>query len=107
MLALALGWIALGALWTWRWLARAFVLAEGGVVLAGILPWQRRACGWETLRLVEVSSGGMLLRLRGELRLLCVGPRLLAPRDRDLVDLFIHEYCERRGVARVVRRRFW
>lgn len=101
--------VALGlvALWLSLWLARQVILAESGVVLAGILPWHARAYSWESFRLVEVSRGEWLMRLRGQPSLVVIGPRLLPPRDRALAESFVREYCEARGVARVVRRRFW
>lgn len=105
--AVGLAAVGLGALWLYVWLSRPLILAESGVVLGSVLPGRAHACGWEAFRLVEVTPGEMLLRLRGEVSLVCAGPRLLSSRDRELANLFIREYCERRGVARVVRRRFW
>lgn len=102
-----LGGAGLVALWACRWLSRRWTLAESGIVLASMVPGRAHAYSWAAFSLVEVSSGGMLMRLRGQQSVLCPGPRLLSPRDRDVAESFVREYCLARGVARVVRRRFW
>lgn len=85
-------------------LCQRLVIAEGGIALTPMPFFAARTVPWEKIELIEITPHEALIRFRTARRLLCSGPRLLRPRERDLMRAFIHEYCISRGVPIIQRR---
>jgi hypothetical protein len=93
-----------GGLW---WLNQEVVLTENGLKVTHAPPGGARALTWDEIQLVEHTRGERVLRLRGDRRLRCAGPRLLSPTDRDAMRAFLHTYCVDKGVPIAERRWLW
>lgn len=95
--------VSLAGLLVFSWFAQELLINETGVSIVFPVVRRTRAIQWAEVELVEHSPNEMMLRMRGHRRLLCAGPTLLPPTERDLMRAFIHEYCTSRGVP-IVRR---
>jgi len=87
------------------WLRQQVVVSEQGVSVRGWLARKERAMRWDEVELIELTPGEIVIRLRGERRLLCPGPNLFSPTERNRIRAFIHAYCLDRGTPIVPR--FW
>jgi hypothetical protein len=86
------------------WLSQEVVLTGHGIAITHALHGGTQALSWDEVQLVEHTRGERVLRLRGDRRLRCAGPRLLGPVERDAMRAFLHVYCLDRGVPIVERR---
>ncbi|HEY7832198.1 MAG TPA: hypothetical protein VIG30_01420 [Ktedonobacterales bacterium] len=94
-----------GSLLAYRWCAQTLVASDAGLSVTYPLQSKPEHMAWSEVRLLEHSPGERILRLRGDRRLVCAGPALLRPAERDLLRAFLHAYCLDRGVP--VARRHW
>ncbi len=102
--AVACAAIALASFVSQLWLAQSLFVNEQGLEVALPFSSQTRGMRWHEVELIECTYAERLLRLRSHRRLLCPGPGLLAPADRNAMRAFIHEYCLQRKVPLVRRR---
>ncbi|PWT71268.1 MAG: hypothetical protein C5B60_11120 [Chloroflexi bacterium] len=104
---LALGGLILGSicLLAFVWLLQEILINENEI--SRTIPFRRRSSTleWSEIELIEHSSHEYVLRLRGPVRIICVGPSLLPTAERDLMRAYIHEYGISRGIPTV--RRTW
>jgi hypothetical protein len=96
--------IAIMGLGTQLWLAQTVFANEHGIEVALPFRARTRSMRWREVELIEATHAERLLRLRSYRRLLCPGPGLLSPADRNAMRAFIHEYCLQRKVPLVRRR---
>ncbi|MBF6591113.1 MAG: hypothetical protein IVW57_11385 [Ktedonobacterales bacterium] len=99
--------VAVAALLAQFWLGQSIFVSEQGIETALPFSARLRAMPWHEVELIEIGPGELLLRLRSYRRVVCPGPRLLRPADRNVMRAFIHEYCVARGVPFVRRRWFF
>ncbi len=97
--------LAAGAGLTIWWLLQEVQVTEKGLRVQQLLGGRSASIAWEDVQLIECDPREVMLRLRGDHRLRCIGPNLLRPTQRDMMRAFIHEYCRSRGVP--VVRRVW
>jgi hypothetical protein len=86
------------------WLSQGLFINEHGIEIGLPLLPRMRGMRWRDVELIESTRAERLLRLRSHQRLLCPGPGLLRPADRNAMRAFIHEYCLQRKVPLIRRR---
>jgi hypothetical protein len=89
------------------WLGQRVHVSDQALTVVGPDGRHARAVAWEQLALVEHTAHETLVRLRGERRLLCVGPGLLAPEEGDQFRAVLRARARERGVLVVQRRWLW
>lgn len=97
--------VAGGAMLLLRWFSQTILISHEGVSVTHAPFGARVHMAWNEIGLIEFTPRERIVRLRGDQRLVCAGPALLNPSDRDLMRAFFHAYCLSRGVP--VARRRW
>ncbi len=97
--------LAAGGMSLLVWLFQEILVSEKGITAISSFTHRARGMTWEQVQMVEHSAGQAVLRLRGAHRIVCIGPALLAPAERDLMRAFLFEYCVYRSIP--VLRRPW
>lgn len=87
------------------WLQQELRVNDSGIVVFQRLTRRMRELKWTQIELIEHSSREAVLRLRGEQRIVCLGPGVLPRAQRDVLRAFLHEYGLNRGVPIVKRPR--
>jgi hypothetical protein len=87
------------------WLQQELRVNDAGIVVFQRLTRRTRELKWTQIELIEHSSREAVLRLRGEQRIVCLGPGILPRAQRDLLRAFLHEYGLNRDVPIVKRPR--
>ncbi|HKV84010.1 MAG TPA: hypothetical protein VJN88_05605 [Ktedonobacterales bacterium] len=87
------------------WLLQEVRVNDAGIIVFHPLTRRTREVKWTQIELIEHSSREAVLRLRGEQRVVCLGPGILPRAQRDLLRAFLHEYGLNRDVPIVKRPR--
>lgn len=103
--AVICGLAALASAFVCVWLLQEVRVNDAGVVVFQPLTRRTRELKWTQIELIEHSSREAVLRLRGEHRIVCLGPGILPRAQRDLLRAFLHEYGLNRDVPIVKRPR--
>lgn len=92
------------ALALYRWLSQQIDVSDEGIQITFPLTHSPQHMTWSEIALIEHSPAERVLRLRGDQRLICAGPGMLRPAERNLFRAFLHTYCIGRGVPVAQRR---
>src|SRR5579875_1169322 len=87
------------------WLRQLVSVGQQGISVRGWFGRKERTMAWEEIELLEVAPGEIVIRFRGVRKLLCPGPALFRPIERNRMRAFIHAYCLDRGAP--LAPRFW
>ncbi len=102
-LAIVLLAIAVVAALATLWFRQQVVVDEKGIRVLGFPPQRVNFMPWEAIELLELGPNELVLRMRGENKLVCPGPPLFTIPERNRMRAFIHAYCLDRGAPRVSR----
>lgn len=92
------------ALGMWRWCSQQLDVSHDGIQVTFPLARSSQRMTWSEIEMIEHTPAERLIRLRGNKKLVCAGPTMLRPTDRDVVRAFLHANCISRGVPVVQRR---